>query len=388
MNRNYGFLIAGSAMFGLGFGIYEFALPYFLDANGISMGRIGIIYSAAALLTFALWVYTGDLSDRVGRKTLYVASLVTTAAASGLTPLAPIFAAQVALKSIREAGSKVFDSMYQLALHDEGQSGYVDRVGKARGLQALAQAGGAFGAGWLLLQQAYRSSFAASALVLLVAAVVFLLGYRRPDSNNSGQQLPRRSLLGMLSLDLPRPLIILTISAFIFTVGLSTSHCFVMQLFWQRKFAASTAIVGTILMLHSVSIAITLLFVGWVVKRHLKQIYIVFVILEGIALAVGGLVPDLTVAAIIWLAHDLFGAGVWIPIQSRLIQKYSRPSTRGRDVTKVFATASLGWILGPLIAGWVFEGWYGGPFVISGVVMALSALVLFALPQSENEEVP
>lgn len=83
MNRNYGFLLAGSAMFGLGFGIYEFALPYFLDTHGISMGRIGIIYSAAALFTFALWVYTGDLSDRVGRKILYVASLVTTSAASG-----------------------------------------------------------------------------------------------------------------------------------------------------------------------------------------------------------------------------------------------------------------------------------------------------------------
>jgi len=385
MNRNYGFLLAGSAMFGLGFGIYEFALPYFLDAHGISMGRIGIIYAAAALLTFVLWVYTGDLSDRVGRKTLYVASLVTTSAASGLTPLAPIFVGQIALKSIREAGSKVFDSMYQLALHDESQSHYVDRMGKARGLQALAQAGGAFGAGWLLLQQAYRSSFAASALVLLAAAVVFVLGYRQPNNKNDKRRLSCPLLARMLPLDLPRPLIILTVSAFIFTVGLATSHCFVMQLFWQRKFAASTAIVGTILMVHSISIGLPLLFVGWVVKRHLKQIYIVLVILEGIALAVGGLVPDLTVAAIIWLAHDLFGAGVWIPIQSRLIQKYSRPSTRGRDVTRVFATASLGWILGPLIAGWVFEGWYGGPFVISGVVMMLSALVLFALPEGNDQ---
>ena len=260
-------------------------------------------------------------------------------------------------------------------------------MGKARGLQALAGAGGAFVAGWLLLQHAYRSSFAISALVLLVAAVVFVLGYRQPDNKSSKPKRSRPLLARMLPLNLPRPLMVLTISAFIFMVGLATSHCFVMQLFWQRKFGASTAVVGTILMVHAISIGLPLLFVGLVVKRHLKQIYIVFVILEGIALAVGGLVPDLTVAAIIWLAHDLFGAGVWIPIQSRLIQKYSRPSTRGRDVTKVFATASLGWVVGPLIAGWVFEGWYGGPFVISGVVMILSALVLFGLPQSNDEEV-
>jgi len=384
MNRNYGFLLAGSAMFGLGFGIYEFVLPYFLDACGISIGRMGIMYAAGAVFMFIVWVYAGDLSDRMGRKALYVASLVTSSVVSGLTPLVPFFAGQVVLKSIREAGARVFDTMYQLALHDEGQLRYVDRVGKARGLQALAQAGGAFGAGWLLLQQAYWSSFIASALVLSVAALVFALGYRRPAVDNSEAPLPRQSLAGMIVLNLPSPLIIITVSAFIFTVGLSTSHCFVMQLFWERKFGASTAIVGTILMLHSVSIAITLLFVGWVVRRHLKRLFIVFVILEGVALAMGGLVPDLTAAAIIWLAHDLFGAGVWIPIQSRLIQKYSRPSTRGRDVTKVFATASLGSVVGPLIAGWVFERWYGGPFVISGMVMILSALVLFALPADDN----
>ncbi|GAH59034.1 unnamed protein product, partial [marine sediment metagenome] len=45
------------------------------------------------------------------------------------------------------------------------------------------------------------------------------------------------------------------------------------------------------------------------------------------------LIPDLAIAAIVWLIHDLFGAGVWIPIQSRLIQKYSHPSARGRDLT-------------------------------------------------------
>jgi len=281
MNRNYGFLLAGSAMFGLGFGIYEFVLPYFLDACGISIGRMGIMYAAGAVFMFIVWVYAGDLSDRMGRKALYVASLVTSSVVSGLTPLVPFFAGQVVLKSIREAGARVFDTMYQLALHDEGQLRYVDRVGKARGLQALAQAGGAFGAGWLLLQQAYWSSFIASALVLSVAALVFALGYRRPAVDNSEAPLPRQSLAGMIVLNLPSPLIIITVSAFIFTVGLSTSHCFVMQLFWERKFGASTAIVGTILMLHSVSIAITLLFVGWVVRRHLKRLFIVFVILEG-----------------------------------------------------------------------------------------------------------
>ena len=37
MRRNYGTLLTVSILFGLGYGLYEFALPYFLDLHGISV---------------------------------------------------------------------------------------------------------------------------------------------------------------------------------------------------------------------------------------------------------------------------------------------------------------------------------------------------------------
>ena len=86
----------------------------------------------------------------------------------------------------------------------------------------------------------------------------------------------------------------------------------------------------------------------------------------------------------VWLAHDLIGAGVWVPIQSAFIQKYSREDRRGRDVSKVLALGSLGWIFGPLLAGGIFDRWYGGPFVLSGAIMILSAFVLFALKDHDR----
>ncbi len=383
MNRNYAFLVAGSLMFGLGLGIYEFVLPYFLDEHGISMQRLGVIYAAGAMFVFIVRVYAGELSDRVGRKSLYAASLLVTSAVSGLTPYAPIFWMQMVLKSLRDAGSTVFDSMYQLALHDEERWRYLDRMGKVRGLEAIAAAAGVFGAGWLLVSRAYTGAFALSAFVLFAAAVMFLAGYRQRAGKT--RQSTGESLPGIFALDLPRPLLVLAASAFVFTAGLAVSHCFVMQLFWSRQFGVSPAGVGTILMIHRLTLGLPMLFVGSVVKRHLKQIYVTFVILEGIALALSGLMPSFLPAAVVWLTHDLFGAGVWIPIQSKLIQRYSRPATRGRDVSKVFAVASLGWIVGPLIAGAVFEHWYSGPFVISGTIMILSALVLLALPADEAE---
>ncbi len=381
MNRNFAALLTVSLLFGLGLGIYEFALPYFLDSHGISVPSMGLIYAAGALLVFVVRIYAGHLSDRVGRKTLYSSAVGLSAIVSAVTPITAVLWIQAVLKSVREAGVMVFDSMYQLALHDESRTHYLDRMGKTRGLQYLAEALGTFATGLLLVRAAYTGSFRLSAALFCLGLIVFVWGYR-PRNNLTPPASPQ-SLSDVFALDLPRPLVVLTVFGFIFTLGLSISHCFVMQLFWSRQFGASMPLIGIILMLHRLTIALPMLFVGWAVKKRLKEIFIIFVSLEGLALLASGLIPGFLSVAIVWLTHDLFGAGVWVPIQSTLIQRYAREETRGRDVSKVYAIGSLGWIFGPLIAGAIFEHWYGGPFVLSGIIGILSALVLFRLPAED-----
>jgi len=377
-------LLAVSILFGLGFGVYEFALPYFLEAHGISVPQMGLLYAVAGGLLFVVRVYAGDLSDRLGRKAMYSLAVGLSGAVSAVTALSPALWLQTVLKSVRDAGATVFDSMYQLALYDLHRADYIARVGKARGLQSFAEALSTFGVGFLIAREAYAWSFSLSAGLFFLGLFVFIGGYRLGGGNDRESKGRGPSLAEVLALDLPRPLLLLTLSGFIFMVGLSTSHCFVMQLFWQRQFGASRPAVGAILMLHRFSIALPLLLVGHRERRGLRDTYIAFVVLEGLALSVSGLIPHFVGAAAVWLTHDLFGAGVWIPIQSALIQRFAREERRGRDVSKVYALAALGGIIGPLLAGAVFERWYGGPFVLSGALMAVSALVLFALqPESE-----
>jgi predicted MFS family arabinose efflux permease len=281
----------------------------------------------------------------------------------------------------------IFDSMYQLCLHDDNREFFLSRVGKVRGLQALAAAAGTMAAGLLLADGIYARPFHLAAASFLVGLIVFLIGYRprtnaAPDGNTS-RPSAHRSLRALFSLDLPRPLLILTVTTFIFTVGLSISHCFVMQLFWERQFGASTSIIGIILMLHRFTIAIPLLALQWKAKSHLKRIFIIFLTFEGLAIAASGFIGSLIPSAIVWLTHDLFGAGVWMPAQSALIQRYSRQATRGQDTTKVFAIGSLGWIFGPLIAGAIFDRWHAGPFILSGAIVIIAAAVLLLLPDDD-----
>lgn len=383
MRRNCATLVTVSLFFGLAVGIYEFALPYFLGQNGIPVPRMGMLYAVAALVIFLGRVYAGHLSDRFGRKSVYAAAVGLTGLVNLATPAAAGVWAQTALKSLFDSGAMVFDSMYQLCLHDESRRGYLSRMGRTRGVQALAAAAGTLLAGLLVARMLYGPTFRTAAAACAAGLAAFLIGYR-PRSGADGptecSTPPPQSSAAAPSPRLPAPLVILTVSSFIFTVGLSASHCFVMQLYWPERFGASPSATGVILMLHRFTIALPLLLLAWQVQEGLRRVFVAFLTVEGLVLVASAFIPHFFLAAGVWLLHDLFGAGVWMPAQSALIQHYSRDGRRGADMSTVFAIGSLGWVIGPLIAGAVFEAWLGGPFVISGALMVVAAAVLLLLP--------
>jgi MFS family permease len=380
VSRNYVALLAGSILFGLGIGTYEFTLPYYLDSVGISVPRMGLIYAIGAIGIYLLRMYAGNLSDRFGRKALYSFSLGLATVAAAVTPSTVVLWLQTLFKSAYDAGAMIFDSMYQLCLHDDDRDKYIGRVGKIQGAQALAAALATVIAGVVVGKNLYSGAFYLASGAFLAAMLAFGARYRTGNQANNAQAAQSSGLRSVLPIGLPRPLLVLALTGFIFTVGLSTSHCFVMQLFWERQFGASRPEIGVILMLHRFTIAVPLLLLRWSARGRLREIFMAFLALEGVILIASGLISNFLIAAAVWLTHDLLGAGVWMPAQSALIQRYSREETRGRDVTQVFALSSLGWVFGPLIAGAVFEHWYGGPFVLSGVLMVVAACVLLLLP--------
>lgn len=89
--------------------------------------------------------------------------------------------------------------------------------------------------------------------------------------------------------------------------------------------------------------------------------------------------PGFILSAGIWLLHDLVGAGIWMPIQNAIIQRYSTDETRGLEVSRVMTISGLGGVIGPLIAGAVFGRNLNAPFLISGLLMVSAAIPLFAL---------
>jgi hypothetical protein len=224
-------------------------------------------------------------------------------------------------------------------------------------------------------------------VLLVLATLVFHVGFRPPAlATEGGPTSARLRVRDILRPQLNRELWILAGAEFIFNIGLSCSHSFVMPLFFRDKFGASESSVLVIMALHRLSIALPMLFIGWFVKERLKRVYVVFVFLEGVLIAVPGFIGALIPAAAIWLLHDFFGAGLWLPAQHALLQQYSHPHMRGKQVSIVLALGSLGTVVGFLLAGFLAgmksvapSTAISLPFIVGGALVAVTSFVVARL---------
>jgi MFS family permease len=378
VNRNVKTVLAVSAIFGMTAGIYDFILPYYLKERGLSFESMGLIFAIAAGGMLGLRVVMGNLADRWGRKLFYGMSLAGTAVAIGLTPISGSVLAQGVLKTMREAMSLTRDTLHPMILYEESRGQFMKLMGKTRGWEFMFQAVGTVISGLTLARLHTGGNLLLAAGMTAVGFLVFWSLFR--EGWMPHQKLAKTTLRTLTSFTIHRNLKIITISVFIFNVGLTTSHCFIMPLFFSEKFHVSRETVAWVMVGHRLTIAIPLLLVGTMTLRNLKGAYIVALILEGVIQASAALVPTFGWATGVWLLHDFLGAGVWIPVQNLIIQEYTRPESRALEVGKILAFGGIGTIIGPFLAGFLSQRVnISAPYFVSGIGMILCVVPLFWL---------
>jgi len=389
MSRNIAVLLVVSLFFGLAFGVYEIVLPLYLRDRQHSYWVIALIFAAAEIAVFFLRVYVGRLSDMLGRKIFYSLSLVLCAIANGLVPLSSAALFQLPLKALRESTVFVRNTMHSLLIYDQARDRFMELLGKTRGGEFVFQGLGAFAVIFLMSSERdvnYVPPFLFTAVLLGAGWVFFSVAYKErtwkaPASAPAGS---------VFSLHMPRGLALLTLYGFIFEMAITLSHSFAIPIFFRDKFSASWTQIGVINAVHRLTMGIPLLIIGPLLRRRLKMLFIVFVIVEGVLLAVSALIPNFTAATCVWLLHDLVGAGVWFPIYGQFVQQYSRPECRGEDVAKAGSLSQLGRIFGPLLCGAVM-GLFSSPglkvssaFVASGLLLIIAPLPLIWLREHKS----
>jgi hypothetical protein len=230
----------------------------------------------------------------------------------------------------------------------------------------------------------YSIAFYFSAFMLAAGTLLFAAMYREPPHVLNANNRP--ALRDFFSLNLNAKLWIIILSSLIFYLGLGCSHSFAMNLFFVEKFGCTKSVTSLILMLHRTLLGLPMILAGIALRGNTKAIYIAFMVVEGALIMGGGLIPSFWLATGVWLLHDFLGAGIWIPIQSEMIQRYSRSSSRAMDVAKVIGLSSITLFPGHILAGYLCSiTWVSPataislPFIVGGAILGASAIVLVFL---------
>ncbi len=370
-----------SIIIGASVGIYEFVLPYYLKEQGVSFERMGYIFSISTVAMFVVRILSGRLADTWGRKRVYVVGVLSCALATLLTPLTAGIILLILLKTARDVGMLMRDTVHPILIYEENRSKFMNFIGKTRGMEFLFQAAGTTiaGASFVVLGTG-RNLWLAGGLVFI--ALIFLALGLQVKSVEEKENTVKSTLL---SLNLPRNLLIIMAANFIFSIGLSISHSFIMPLFFSEKFKVSESIVSIVMVIHRITIALPMLVIGNLKIKKLKAFYISAVFIQGIVTSASALIPNFVIASAVWLLHDFVGAGVWGPIQSTIIQQSCRDESRGSDMSKTIAFSALGGAVGPTLAGYLANISISAPFFISGLLIILSAPILFGISiKNEN----
>ncbi|MHA2394876.1 MAG: MFS transporter [Promethearchaeota archaeon] len=389
MNKNSYILFLVSAFVGISNGLYTFVYPFFLDQLGISFSNMGIIFSAASLGMAILAVIVGWLSDLWGRKELYSFSISLAFITTSLTPILHNIWELFVIKIFRDIADSVRMSIHPTLLYDYTRKDFARLLARTKGLTSVMAALGTMISGYLMLSFGFRGVFFISGIFFLLSTLLITLFFiEKPRDTSHKVSLDFRKAL---SWDIPQKLKYISGSNFIFTLGNSMSHRFIMPLFFGIKFGLSPATVAIIMSLHRFSSGLPMILGASfifqreeLIKKHLKKIAMISLLYQGLMIAITGFSPYLWLAIIGWLSHDIFGPPLRHPAQGTLIQRFSREETRGRDTNIVNSFGKLGGIFSPIITGFLASMNISFPVIASGLVVTLAPLFYLLIKDEET----
>lgn len=384
----------------LGLGIIIPVMPLFAQNQlGATASQITLLTSIFFTAQFFASPVLGRLSDRIGRRPVLILSQAGTLTALLMNALAPTMALLYV--------SRVIDGLTggNITVAQAYLSDITDETGRTKGMGLISAAfsagfifGPAFG-GLLAAQFGPRIPFFAAALMSLgtILLSTFLLPEslppeRRKREHAAARLTPRRSNLDLLRL----PAI-----AVLLLVGFGTQFSFfsfqTVFVLWSEKMLFPTesqafvtqavAIILTIIGIFGVITQVWL--VGPLVKRFGEiNLTVGGNSLRVIAFGILATSPGLLVAAIS-IPLLAVGGGIALPSLIALLTFAAPPGERGGVIGLNQSANALGAVLGPLLAGFLFDAVNpNAPMIAASLLMLITVLVslnLYRMPLKKPE---
>ncbi len=355
----------------LGYGLVVPIFPFYIEELGGSGSEMGILVALSALTELLFGPLWGGISDRVGRKRVlmvgvfgYGISLLLMGLASRLWML---FAAR-ALSGLLTAATMPSAMAYiGDSTAEEDRGGGIGWLGSAAGLGIILGPGVG---GWLGQGSLSRPFFVGAGLAWMALLLVgFLLPETSPAPRQLDQKVGRGLHLGRLWNAVRSPIGFPLFLLFLVSFGLANFEA-VFGLYAAQKFGFGPERVGTILVV--VGLVTTLgkgALTGPLTKRWGEDAVIKASMLAGAA-------GYLVLLAAFDYVTVLLATGVFIlsktVLRPALLALISRRADTGQGAAMGLGSTflSLGRIVGPLWAGFIFDVRLSLPYLSGAVIMA------------------
>ncbi len=363
-----------------GFGLVLPLLPFWAQRLGADAFVIGLITTTYALAQFLFTPLLGTLSDRYGRRPVILISLLVEAAAFAMTALAGTLPMLLVARFVGGMGASNIGSA-QAVVADvtppEQRARGMGVIGAAIGLGFVV--GPALG-GLLATLGAATPFWVAMGVALLNALLVWrFLPETRVAHATSSPRKAEKAFAGWrraLSAPLVARLILINL---LFTLAFTAMEA-VFALFTQQTFGWNATQNGYVFAYVGVIIVVMQ---GGLVGRLVKRWGERPLLIGGLALLSVGLIllPFSSSIGILLAALGLLsvGDGAVTPTSNALLSLASPDGRQGETLGLAQGIGSLGRIIGPLAAGWLFLTFgASAPFLVGGMLTAAALLV--ALP--------
>jgi len=348
----------------VGFGIAIPVLPFLareLGASGVELGLILTAYAAAQLVCAPLW---GRLSDRVGRRRVMLFTIAGTAVSLLWLGLAGSLVAMFAARFLAGA----------FAANVSVAAAYIsDVTAESERTRYMGLLGACFGVGFvlgpalggLLSRFGHGTPMLAAAALSAVNLVYAFVVLREPARHVAGGQ-PRVGRFETLADPRVRLICLLNLAFSVAVVQLETIFAFfMMDRFGYDAMQVAWIFVGMAVLMGGIQ--------GGGMKalaeRHAERsLARSGALLLGLSIAAIPFAP--TVAILLApLACSAVGRAVLQPSLMSLVSLEARPEHRGVVLGTFQSAASLGRVLGPVLAGLLYDARAGAPFWFASLLL-------------------
>lgn len=364
----------------LGLGVVIPIMPFYVEnlgAGGIELGLLAASYAAMRLIFGPIW---GGLSDRYGRKPILMIGVLGYGIAMVLfgmsTRLWMLFVSRILSGILSSATSPTTMAYIGDSTTKDERGGGMGILGAAMGVGTILGPGlgGLLGGESLSLPFYIAGGMSFLALGLIA---IFLPESLPKEARRSPDEKIKSRGLDNLREVLSGPMGILMFTAFLMTCGLMVFYG-VFGLYALEKYGFGPERVGVVFMVFGLVSAIVQGGLAGPLTKRWGEVKVILVSLLATALGfiliilADGYIPVLLAIAFFTLTTALLS-----PAVSALISKWSNME---QGITMGWSNAfmSLGRIIGPLWAGFVFDVNIEYPYISGAVIMFIGFLIVWA----------